>query len=287
MEQRTIDQMDEILPQDLTTRFFDLLKSNIPRTKSSISIVIIKMLATDVEERLRIHTFLLSKIRKNDTLFHLAEEGYIGILLTQSGEREAAAFLRRLLEQSKTEHIGEQGVIAHITEIRNQESELSNVLEQAMLYLRDADDSWHIEVNTMYKQPVKELVKVSIIENNPIFRDVLHAEVEKLQLTNFTLETQVFEDGQAFLQSDFYMSAHTHLVIVNDLLPRKNGVAVLHQLRSMPNQKKFIIYMMTSRLSENDMIAAYKGGVDQYLVKPFNLRLFEAQIERAFERLWS
>lgn len=287
MNQRTIQELHDILPQDVTVRFFDLLKSNIQRTKASMSIVVIKMLATDVEERLNVHHFLLSKIRKNDTLFHMNEKGYIGILLTQSGEREAIAFLRRLFEQSQHEKAGTRGVIAHITEIRHLEAELVNVLDEAVAYLQTTEEPWHIQLNTMYKQPVKELVKVSVIESNPIFRDVLHAEVERLQLTNFTLETRIFEDGYDFLQSDFYVSAHTHLVIVNDLLPRKNGVAVLHQLRSMPNEKKFIIYMMTSRFSENDMISAYKAGVDQYLVKPFNLRLFEAQIERSFERLWS
>lgn len=286
MNERTVEQLQEILPKDVANQFFDLLKSNIPRTKSSMAVVILKMFAPINEQQSHIHTFLLKKMRKNDTLFHINEDGYIGILLTQSGEREASAFLRRLLEQSKDEQFEKHGVIAHVTEVRNQEANFVQIIDEAVRYLREASILGHIEVNAAYKQPPKELVKVSVIENNSVFREVLRAEVEKLQLQHFTLETQVFEDGQSFLQSTFYHSAHTHLVIMNDLLPRKNGIAVLHELRNMPNEKKFIVYMMTSRLSEKDMINAYKSGVDQYLVKPFNLRLFEAQIERAFERLW-
>ena len=35
------------------------------------------------------------------------------------------------------------------------------------------------------------------------------------------------------------------------------------------------------------MLYAYENGVDQYLFKPFNLRLFEAQVKRVLAWLWS
>ncbi len=72
---------------------------------------------------------------------------------------------------------------------------------------------------------------------------------------------------------------------MNDILPRKNGLNVLHTLRQMANQKKFIIYMMTNRKSQGDMIYAYESGVDEYLIKPFDLNLFQAQLKRTFARL--
>lgn len=73
---------------------------------------------------------------------------------------------------------------------------------------------------------------------------------------------------------------------MNDILPRKNGLEVLHMVKQLPNEQRFITYMMTKKKSEEDMLYAYEIGVDEYLIKPFNIRLFEAQIRRTFERLW-
>lgn len=268
------------LPIHIAKRFFDLLKFNMTRTKSSMCVAIIKIIESNAQQLAEMEAFLLSEIRKNDVLFHM-QEGYVGILLTQSGERETLAFLHRLFKNLNEE------IVVHVTEVRNEHAQFPHIIEAAVHYLRHATTRAHIEVNTDYNEPEKEMVKVSIVEHNAIFRNVLQAEVNNLQLAHFTLQTKSFDDGQAFLQSDFYHSSHMHVVIVNDVLPRKNGMAVLHQLRNMPNEKKFIIYMMTNRSSEQDMITAYKAGVDYYLIKPFNLRLFEAQIQRAFERLWT
>ena len=99
-------------------------------------------------------------------------------------------------------------------------------------------------------------------------------------------EIRTFVDGEDFLSSDFYQSPHNHIVIMNDVLPRKTGLDILASLRSMPNDKKFVIYMMTNRNAESAMIDAYEKGVDYYLVKPFNLKLFSAQLKRMFESLW-
>ena len=54
----------------------------------------------------------------------------------------------------------------------------------------------------------------------------------------------------------------------------------------MPNEKKFIIYMMSERNSEGATLNAYESGVDEFIVKPFNLRLLEAKIRRTFARFW-
>ena len=56
------------------------------------------------------------------------------------------------------------------------------------------------------------------------------------------------------MQSDDYKSGHMHLILMNDILPLKNGLEILHILRHMPNEKKFIIYMMSERNSEGRLM---------------------------------
>jgi DNA-binding response OmpR family regulator len=125
------------------------------------------------------------------------------------------------------------------------------------------------------------------LEENAIFRNALYRTIDNINLDNFEVEIKEFEDGYEFLESNWYLSNQTHLIIMNDILPRQSGLDVLHRIRALPNNKRFIVFMMSKRSSEEDMIYAYESGADNYYIKPFNLRLLEVEIKRTFERLWS
>ncbi|MGI6508409.1 MAG: hypothetical protein ACOX4A_08535 [Saccharofermentanales bacterium] len=59
-----------------------------------------------------------------------------------------------------------------------------------------------------------------------------------MDLGHFEAEIKVFQDGYEFLESTWYLSSHTHLIIMNDILPRQSGLDVLHKVRMMPNNQK-------------------------------------------------
>ncbi|WP_233732152.1 response regulator [Lysinibacillus sp. YS11] len=212
----------------------------------------------------------------------------MGHLLLQSSEVEARAFLKRIFAILKAERKFQQIALkASITEIRNNNVIFEELLNKNKQMLSgDEQLTWSIaEVKDYCEQPT-ELVKVSIIEQNAIFRQVLESTLKQINIPYFSLDVKVYEDGYSFLQSDDYKSGHMHLILMNDILPLKNGLEILHILRHMPNEKKFIIYMMSERNSEGAALNAYEGGVDEYIVKPFNLRLLEAKIKRTFARFW-
>ncbi|NGP45353.1 hypothetical protein G4V62_10455 [Bacillaceae bacterium SIJ1] len=53
----------------------------------------------------------------------------------------------------------------------------------------------------------------------------------------------------------------------------------------MPNHQKYIIFMMSKRKTEEDLIYIYENGVDEIIEKPFNVRLFEAKVKKVLKRL--
>jgi len=274
---------------------FDVLKANIIRSHMELTVIFLKATVSDsyqnnlieaVEEQ--IAHFLVSKVRNTDMLFRLEGSLRWGILLPQNGEEEGKAFLNRIFQLVKNENFPSdsaftlQGIIV---EVKNDQVMFDDLIAKQFEVLSQLSEPWEIEVVTSYNSQPIERVKVSILEENVIFGEVLELTVQKMIVDHFQLETKVFSDGHEFLQSDWYLSGHTHIVIMNDILPRENGLNVLHTLRKMANQKKFIIYMMTNRKSLRDMIYAYESGVDQYLIKPFDLNLFQAQLKRTFARL--
>ncbi|WP_281217204.1 response regulator [Lysinibacillus capsici] len=281
----------DIMQEHEVERYFKIWRESVIRSRLTITAVFLKTAnATQLNENVndQVTSFLQSKIRKTDLLFQLSDGDHWGIFFLQSSDVEARAFLKRIFAILKAERKFQQIALkASITEIRNNNVIFEELLNKNKQMLSgDEQLTWSIaEVKDYCEQPT-ELVKVSIIEQNAIFRQVLESTLKQLNIPYFSLDVKVYEDGYSFLQSDDYKSGHMHLILMNDILPLKNGLEILHILRHMPNEKKFIIYMMSERNSEGAALNAYEGGVDEYIVKPFNLRLLEAKIKRTFARFW-
>lgn len=283
----------EIVGEREVKRYFETWLEIIVRVRLPLTVIFIKAVTSNetngserqIEEQ--ISTFLQSKIRKTDVLFQVSGGKHWGIFFPQSSAVEAKAFLKRIFSNLKEEKSNIIELKASVTEIRNNDITLEALINRNKQLLFDDEQlSWTIQGITDYSVPPTELVKVSIIEQNDIFRHVLESTLRQLDLPNFIFEVATYEDGYSFLEDNRYKSGHIHFILMNDILPRQNGFEILHNLRKMPNSKKFIIYMMSERNYEDAMLNAYEGGVDEYIVKPLNLRLLEAKIKRTFARFW-
>ncbi|MFJ7915362.1 MULTISPECIES: response regulator [unclassified Lysinibacillus] len=286
---------EDIMQEHEVKGYFEILRESVIRSRLTMTAVFFKLASssqgTDIERNQvnhQISAFLTSKIRKTDLLFQLADGVHWGIFFLQSSEVEVRAFLKRIFAILKQEREYQQIALkASITEIRNNSANFETLLDKNKQKLADDEQQiWSIEQVTDYSVQSMEQVKVSIIEQSAIFRKVLETTFTHLDIPHFTLDVATYEDGYSFLQSETYKTGHMHLVVMNDILPRKNGLEILHILREMPNEKKFIIYMMSERNSEGATLNAYEGGVDEFIVKPFNLRLLEAKIRSTFARFW-
>lgn len=278
--------------------FFEIWSENVIRSRMTFATIFLKIAnatsAIASESKVindQISNFLKSTLRKTDLLFKVADEQLWGILFLQSSDVEAKTFLNRIFSMLKhmdlMDNIEEITLKASITEIRTNTVSFETLIEKNKMKLfDDSQSAWSIQqINDFREQPIEQ-VKVSVIEHNDIFRNVLESTLKNMSIPNFKLDISTYKDGYSFLQANQYKSGHMHLVLMNDILPRKNGLEILYTLRNMPNEKKFIIYMMSERNSETAMMNAYENGVDEYIVKPFNLRLLEAKLKRTFARLW-
>lgn len=287
------------LEHSLAERIFNALMAIAVRSRTAITAVFLGLCdESEIDEGKlpetveTIKLFLKDQTRSNDFVFKFSDQPKWFIILTLSGEREAAAFLRRLYSLVRSEGIPSLEnrkllFSASVAEIAHDEGNFEKLMAEGSSALEKSLDKGpeQIEYIASFKKKPSEIIRVSILEENVVFRDVLCRTISNLKLDNFETEIREFRDGYEFLQSDWYLSSHTHLVIMNDILPRQSGLDVLHKLRALPNNKKFIIFMMTKGRSEEDKVYAYESGADNYLIKPFNLRLLEVKIKRTFERL--
>ncbi len=82
-------------------------------------------------------------------------------------------------------------------------------------------------------------------------------------------------------------SARRHrpdLVILDIMMPRVDGLQVLHALRSDPNLDSVSILCLTARRAIEDRVRALGEGADDYLPKPFDLRELHARVGALLRR---
>lgn len=66
------------------------------------------------------------------------------------------------------------------------------------------------------------------------------------------------------------------VILLDIMLPRKDGVAVCEQIRAA-SRRHVPILMLTARDTEEDKVKGFRAGADDYLTKPFSLAELEAR----------
>jgi len=106
-----------------------------------------------------------------------------------------------------------------------------------------------------------------------------------VQLTRMYLERENFRvesagDGEAALEAVRRLTPH--LVVLDVMLPKLDGLEVCRRLRAENNPVAII--MLTARDEDIDKILGLELGADDYLTKPFNPRELVARIKAILRR---
>lgn len=116
---------------------------------------------------------------------------------------------------------------------------------------------------------------IIVIEDEPAIRDGL----QNLFLFH-GYRVSAYSDGPSGLRAALEESAQ--LVILDVMLPGKDGFQVCQEIRAAkPNLP---IIMLTAKTSEDDIINGLKLGADDYIPKPFSLRILLTRVENLIRR---
>jgi DNA-binding response OmpR family regulator len=87
-------------------------------------------------------------------------------------------------------------------------------------------------------------------------------------------------DGERGLEAA--VRADVDLVLLDVVLPRRDGFAVLAELRRV--RPTLPVVMLTARGAEEDRVRGLRGGADDYVVKPFSATELLARVEAVLRR---
>ena len=115
------------------------------------------------------------------------------------------------------------------------------------------------------------------VEDDSSIRDI---EVYALRSTGF--EARGFEDGGAFWNA--LQCEKPELVILDVMLPGKDGVTLLKMMRASGEFADIPVIMATARGTEYDKIQSLDLGADDYLVKPFGIMEMVSRVKAVLRR---
>ncbi|WP_229726729.1 response regulator [Sphingomonas alpina] len=74
------------------------------------------------------------------------------------------------------------------------------------------------------------------------------------------------------------------LVLLDMVMPRMSGIAVLHEIRDNPETRDLPVIMLTGRSDPAAAVEALAAGADDHVAKPFAFEVLAARIERTLAR---
>ncbi len=86
------------------------------------------------------------------------------------------------------------------------------------------------------------------------------------------------EDGEVGIEKA--VAEQPDLILLDVMMPKMDGFEVLRLLRKRPETRDVPIVMLTTAAQESDQIRGWDGGVDDYVIKPFNPTALLEVIER-------
>jgi DNA-binding response OmpR family regulator len=116
--------------------------------------------------------------------------------------------------------------------------------------------------------------RVLIVDDEPMVRDVLE---RYLARSGFVAES--VGDGQAAIAA--FDAARPDLVLLDLMLPRKDGFAVFRSIRARAETP---VIMLTARGEETERVAGLELGADDYVAKPFSPREVVARVRAVLRR---
>ncbi|SDZ63696.1 diguanylate cyclase (GGDEF) domain-containing protein [Evansella caseinilytica] len=305
--ERQLDSVTALYTEQFLEKMFHLQVANLERFKTPFTVIFLSLYnfyemktkygLTAADQIVgTMSDYIKCQVRDSDLAFRLDAEDEHAIILPNGGQTEAGYFIRRVLENippvAATTYDGEPlqffiELCASIVEINNADVTYREVLEKGKGGLQAAvfKGASTIETVNDFQEPTVEKIKVTIIVEDQVIRSVLVHLLQRLTLDYFELDVQTFFDGEALLASSWHRSAHTHIVIIDDVLPKRNGLEMVHELRNMPNNEKYIVMMLSNRKTEEDVTYAFEMGVDDYITKPFNVKFVESRLKRYLKRL--
>ena len=119
-------------------------------------------------------------------------------------------------------------------------------------------------------------LRILVVDDFSTMRRIVRNLLKELGFTN----VDEAEDGAIALQK--LQAGGFEFVVTDWNMPNLDGLQLLQAIRSSPALAPLPVMMITAESKTENVIAAKKAGVSNYIVKPFNAQTLKSKIDTVF-----
>ncbi len=101
------------------------------------------------------------------------------------------------------------------------------------------------------------------------------------KLQNEGYDVTVFPNGEEVYEK--VVSEKPDLVILDLMMPIKDGLTVLKEIKSNPETATIPVIMLTTNAEEETILNALEIGAEEYITKPFSTAVLLAKIKKIID----
>src|SRR6195952_1435208 len=113
-------------------------------------------------------------------------------------------------------------------------------------------------------------------------------EPDILEIVGYNLSREGYQVSTAKDGDDALVKAKSvkpDLIILDIMMPKKNGVQVCEILRSQPAFKQTLIIFLTALSDEGSHVRGLETGADDYVTKPISPKVLISRVNALFRRV--
>ncbi len=128
------------------------------------------------------------------------------------------------------------------------------------------------------KNVIDPKIRVLVIDDLSTMRAIVTDALRQLEIEGI----EEAEDGFTALMK--IRKIPYDVILLDWNMPKMSGLQVLKEIRANTETKDVPVIMLTSEASASNIVAAIKAGVNDYIIKPFTVKVLEEKLTRALNK---
>ena len=116
---------------------------------------------------------------------------------------------------------------------------------------------------------------------------IVEDEEDIAELLEYNLERQGYDPQAVYTGEDGLKQAREgmpDLILLDLMLPKLSRIEVCRSLKADPETAKIPVIMLTAKGEEEDIVAGFDAGADDYVTKPFRPKVLLARVKAVLRR---
>ncbi|AOM82928.1 GGDEF domain-containing response regulator [Salisediminibacterium beveridgei] len=242
-------------------------------------------------------SILNNKTRESDIVCRYGGEEFV-ILFPNTLPEDGKAVVERIRKEVETQTFesddGEQFSITFstglnfISERNLDETKLIGETDEALYDAKSNGRNRISQYDTSMKitEQTQTTIHLIVIEDTDMIRTMLKDYFKKHEVQlPWNISVTTYSDGEGFLASKWYESGEKYVLLLDAIMPGKDGFETLKTIRKEYPSENIVVAMLTGLTDGNYVIEALKLGADDYLFKPLDMPIVFKRTERLIKRL--